>query len=196
MCSRFHLAVPPDRLIERFGLRAPPPWPNASVVRPTDLALTIDPDRTGHLRTFGLRTDWSPRPLLNARSETVAQKATFRPLLLNRVLVPATAYVEWRTDGAGIKHLTVIQPRDGGLFAMAGLTDGDRGLCLMTCAPAPDVAAIHNRMPVILSNPDAEARWLDTSLPFAAVSGLLEPFPHGLTAIEEAPATPAQGTLF
>jgi len=190
MCSRFLLHAPTDELVVRFGLRVPPPLPNTAEVRPTDLALAITPDRTGHLMRFGLAVYWQKAPVINARSETVFAKPTFRPHLGRPVLVPASAYVEWRTDGKA-KHLNRIRPADGGLFALAGLSDGAGRFCLMTCAPADSVARIHDRMPVILPGPEAEAAWLDRPDP-----ALLVPFAAALTAEEDSPPPPAQGSLF
>lgn len=196
MCSRFHINAPTDRLMARFGLRVPPPLPDNPLVRPTGMALAIDGQQQGRLMIFGLKTGWAPRPLLNARAETVASKATFRPLLDHRVIVPATEYVEWRTDARGGKHLNRIRLCGGNIFALAGLHDDEQGLCLLTCAPSPDVAPVHNRMPVILGNPDAEARWLDPTRPFSAVADLLIPCPHRLERHEDTAPPPAQGCLF
>lgn len=190
MCSRFHLDAPSGDLIARFGLRAPPPFPNATEVRPTDLALTIAADGTGHLMRFGLTVDWQRAPVINARAETVFEKPTFRPHLDRPVLVPVSAYVEWRTEGAA-KHLNRIRPTDGGLLALAGLADGAGRFCLLTCAPAPSVAALHHRMPVILSGPAAEAAWLTRPDP-----EVLRPYSGPLTAEEKAPPPPAQASLF
>lgn len=190
MCARFLLYAPTDELVLRFGLRVPPPLPNAAEIRPTDMALAIPPDRATRLMRFGLSVDWQRAPVINARAETVFDKPTFRPHLARPVLVPASAYVEWRTEGKA-KHLNRIRPADGGVFALAGLADGDGRFCLMTCAPAPAVAAIHHRMPVILPDPEAEAAWLAGPRP-----DLLRPYPGPLTAEEETPPAPVQGALF
>lgn len=190
MCSRFLLNAPAEDLVVRFGLRAPPPLPNKAEVRPTDLALTIAPDGTGALTRFGLAVDWQAAPLINARSESVFTKPTFRPRLSRPVLVPATAYIEWRTDGTA-KRLNRVRPAAGGVFALAGLADGDGRFCLLTRAPTPDVAAIHDRMPVILPGAEAEAAWLAGPTP-----DLLAPHAMPLTAEEEVPPPPAQGSLF
>ncbi|KJS41736.1 MAG: hypothetical protein VR70_04665 [Rhodospirillaceae bacterium BRH_c57] len=193
MCSRFALTSPLGRLVERFGLSVPPPLPNRGVVRPTDLALVVLPGRAAVLRPWGLTVDWSRRPVINARAETLATKPTFRRLLEHRVVVPADVYTEWRTapDGAKVPHH--IGRADGQMMGMAGLVDADGRFIVVTCAPAETVAFIHDRMPAVLPDTNAESAWLDGRVPFAEVAPLLAPYPHALVVEEEGRK---QGDLF
>ena len=184
MCSRFELTAGAGDISRRFSLAAPPQLANASVSRPTDPALVIAPEGP-RLLGWGLSVEWDSKPLINARAETLSRKKTFRPLLECRCLVPATAYFEWRKDGA-TRRKNRIGLADGMLFAFAGLFDGER-FTIVTCPPAASIAHIHDRMPVLLPA-DAEARWLDPGVAFAGVSGLLVPYQAGrLRAWEEAP---------
>ncbi len=193
MCSRFEQKAPPADLAKRFGLADPPPAPNPLELRPTDLALVIAPNGA-NLLNWGLSVDWDSKPLINARAETLREKKTFRGLLENRCLVPATAYFEWRKDD-GAKHKNRIETADQDIFAFAGIIDGDR-FTIVTCAPAPPIAHIHSRMPVILER-SAEAPWIDPNATFADVSGLLIPYPSApLKADEETPPPPRQPDLF
>jgi len=193
MCSRFELNTAPGDLARRFGLEGPPPVPNMAELRPTDLAVVIAPDGP-RLLTWGLSVDWDAKPLINARAETLAGKKTFKALLENRCLVPATAYFEWRKDERGT-HKNRIETADSDIFAFAGLIDGDR-FTIVTCAPAPGIAHIHNRMPVILDRP-GEALWNDQGAAFADVAGLLVPYRSAsMKAIEETPPPPRQPDLF
>lgn len=192
MCSRFGLTSPPQRLLDRFGLTVPPPLPNSGVLRPTDVALVVLPGRVAALRSWGLLVDWSPRPVINARSETLRDKPTFRRLLEHRVIVPADTYTEWRSMGGGkVPHH--VGRADGQTMALAGLIDGAGRFTLLTCAPAPPVAVIHDRMPVVLPDVVAESAWLDPAEPFEAVAGALAPYPHPLRVEQE---RPRQGDLF
>ncbi len=203
MCSRFEINARPRDLAGRFGLDAPPPAVNAADLRPTDQALVIDrlgDDRGAsaglrvRLLGWGLAVDWTSGPLINARAETLAEKPTFRPLLDARCLVPASAYFEWRKSGPA-RHKNRIQPAAGDIFAFAGLTDGER-FTIVTCAPAPAIAHIHERMPVILDR-RAEPRWIDPAQSFEDVAGLLVPYAVGeLTADEEPPSAAPQPDLF
>ena len=194
MCSRFEMNARPGELARRFGLKAAPPLPNTPELRPTDQALVIGTwagDEDGEdgpaprILGWGLAVTWDAKPLINARAETLTRKPTFRPLLDTRCLVPATAYFEWRKVGK-VKLKNRIALSEGGVFAFAGLTDGER-FTIVTCAPQPAIAHIHERMPVILDR-RAESPWIDSDVSFAEVSGLLVPYgAEPLKAEEETP---------
>lgn len=196
MCSRYELDESPRAIVQRFGLRDPlPPLPGPEL-RPTNRALVIVEDGGGRrprLMHWGLPANWGKRPLINARAETLVRRRTFRPLLGHRCLVPATAYFEWRRENRW-KLRNRIAPAGGGQFAFAGLVDGDH-FTIVTCAAAPAVAHIHDRMPVILTA-EAEAMWAERSVPFAELAALLVPYSAApLDAAEERPAQ-RQGDLF
>jgi putative SOS response-associated peptidase YedK len=105
--------------------------------------------------------------LINARSETVQEKPSFKHALSRRrCLIPADGFYEWdRTT----KQPTHFRVRGGELFAFAGLYEewhAPDGSPLRTCTVLTTeanalVATIHERMPVILQNPDDEAMWLE-----------------------------------
>lgn len=89
--------------------------------------------------------------IINARSETIEQ----RPLFLDgirqrRCLVPALHYFEWgRADH--IKY--AIRPAGRSLMYMAGIyrmEEEGPAFTILTRAPGEEIAAIHDRMPVIL----------------------------------------------
>lgn len=194
MCSRYELSQSARELQERFDLDGIPPLANVDELRPTDTALVIGPDG-GRLLGWGLETDWMKRPLINARADSLGRKPTFQALLGHRVLVPATAYAEWRATGDGRKLKNMIRAADApaGVFAFAGLADPAAGrFTIVTCPPAAPIQHIHDRMPVILTTA-AETAWLDPQRPFAEVAGLLVPYPGRLTYDE---ADSPQGELF
>ncbi|MBI2587144.1 MAG: SOS response-associated peptidase, partial [Rhodospirillales bacterium] len=159
----------PRELARRFGLKSPPPVPNAPELGPTNQALVIDCAHSGgdgpagRLLAWGLVVTWDKNLLINVRAETLAEKRAFRRLLGSRCLIPATAWVEWRKLGrAKLKNRITLA--DDGVFAFAGLTDGDR-FAIVTCASTPAVAHIHHRMPVVL-DAAAEAAWMDPTASF------------------------------
>lgn len=199
MCSRFELNETPRLVMDRFVLRVPPPWPNRAEVRPTDMALAVSAGE-GRLLRWGLNVEWDKRPLINARAETLTGRPAFRRLLGSRVLLPASAWWEWQ-DGADGKTKTKyrLARADGGLFALAGLAEGER-FVVITCDSAPAIASVHDRMPAVLP-PEAEAAWADPAVPFEQVAAALTPYAGELTAVPEwAPVPPkprpAQGELF
>lgn len=191
MCSRYELNATAREVAARFGLTVPPPLPNRAEVRPTDLALVVGPGREGRLARWGLEVPWDKRPLINARAETLGRRAAFRGLLANRVLIPASLWFEWRKEEGGGKSRFALRPAAGSPFAFAGLADGGR-FTMVTCAPSPSIAHIHDRMPVVLAG-DAESLWLDPAAPFEAASRALRPY-EGEIASEG--GGPSQGDLF
>lgn len=193
MCSNFELNAVPRDVMNAFGLDETPPMPNKEQLRPTDLTLVIGAGKTALMQPWGLAVDWSKQPIINARSETLTEKATFRGLLENRCIVPATAYFEWRKTDDGKKLKNRISVAAADVFGMAGLTDGER-FTIVTCTPAPSIEHIHNRMPVILTPTTAE-RWIGGGA-YADVADVLAPYEGELNYEEETPPTPAQGDLF
>ena len=193
MCSRFELNENARIVVARFGLSVPPPMPNKAEVRPTDPALVIGQGGQGRILHWGLDVAWDKRPLINARAETLASR--FKRLLGARVLVPATSWWEWRKEPDGkTKTKMRLGLAEGGLFALAGLVDGER-FTIVTCAPSPSIAHVHDRMPLVLPR-DAEQAWLDPAMPFEDMA--LGPYEGELRAEVdvEAPAKPKQGDLF
>jgi putative SOS response-associated peptidase YedK len=177
----------------RFDVAAGPQFQPMAEVRPTNRVPVITEGGVISLLRWGLDVSWDNKPLINARAETLAQKKTFQPLLEARCLVPASAYFEWRR-GAAAKIKTRIHHASESLFAMAGLTDGDN-FTIVTVAPAPAIAHIHSRMPVIL-DAGSEDIWLDPDLDFTAAAKALGPAPDDSLAWHDADPPPRQKDLF
>lgn len=100
--------------------------------------------------------------IINARIETMYQKPTFaRIAARQRCAMPASGYYEWRRSD---RQKYRISLHEAGLFYLAGLFRlGENGpeYVVMTQPPTSRIAAIHSRMPVILPDRAAAARWLD-----------------------------------
>lgn len=121
---------------------------------------------------------------INARAETVATKPAFRqPFRKRRCLIAADGFYEWqRTDGR--KQPYYIHLRESEPFAFAGLWEHweREGETIESCTIIVThantlVAAIHDRMPVILSPEDYDT-WLDPELESTgALAPLLRPYP-------------------
>ncbi len=133
----------------------------------------------------------------NAKSETVAQSRLFAPYFKSsRCLVPADAFYEWTkivpdTDGPPRpkpreeKQPMCIRMRDGAPFMFAGLfsvwknekEEEFPSFTILTTTPNDLMAAIHQRMPVILPDKDHET-WLDREFKDTeALRKLLVPYP-------------------
>lgn len=177
MCGRFTLQSPVDdlralfefdgtvELVPRYNIA---PTQDVAVVRAApdegerELALV----RWG-LIPFFMKDASSGARMINARSETVAEKPSFRAALRKRrCLVPADGFIEWQKRESG-KQPLLIDRKDGATFAMAGLweswkgPDGDIESCtILTTSANETVAPVHDRMPVILGRDDFSL-WLD-----------------------------------
>lgn len=131
-----------------------------------------------HLARWGLRPKWlksdsdsKSKLIANARSETIAEKGTFKESFQKRrCLVPASGFYEWEKQGKErIPHL--IRMKEEKVFAFAGIYDysqDEKGrplteYTILTTSPNTEVKKIHERMPVILKEED-EKLWLDPSL--------------------------------
>lgn len=197
MCARYELGIGPRDIIERFGLTVQPgpsldSFPGGEI-RPTNRVPIIVTDAALVLSGWGLAVPWQKQPVINARVETVQEKPTFRPLVNQRALVPATAYFEWRKDG-GTKFKTRITVKDDDAFAMAGFVDEDR-FVILTCSPSPSIAHIHNRMPVILPRA-LEKDWTNPDVMFEDLTAGLGPYTGALDFAETGPKPPEQADLF
>ena len=114
--------------------------------------------------------------VINARAETAAEKPLFRESVASRrCLVPATGFYEW--DSQKRKYLFTL-PGESALY-MAGLydrRDGEDCYCILTTAPNDSMRPIHDRMPLILTEPQRR-QWLADS---GAAADLLAAVPPEL----------------
>jgi putative SOS response-associated peptidase YedK len=99
-----------------------------------------------------------------------------------RCLIPASGYYEWKHEGKA-KRPHFIHPRDGGLFAFAGLWDvwakgaaPVESCSIITTTANEATRHLHERMPVILDR-EHFAAWLDPLTPQPALHELLRPCP-------------------
>jgi putative SOS response-associated peptidase YedK len=181
MCGRYRLSTHPHALYEQFALelvnpdeREVPPRYNIAPTQPV-LAVRLRPDgrrELVHLH-WGLIPHWAKEPsignrMINARSETVGEKPSFRNALRRRrCLIPADGFYEWQKQGRGPKLPFDVSRRDGAPFAFAGLWEhwqGPNGEEIESCAILTTAAndlmrPIHDRMPVIIFPEDYDA-WL------------------------------------
>ncbi len=123
---------------------------------------------------------------INARSETVDRKASFRDSFRSRrCLIPSDGFYEWRRE-RGFKQPFHFRLRGRGLFGFAGLWDrwvSDEGkgvetFAILTTPPNDLVADVHDRMPAILDG-SALGLWLDPKASPARLKEVLGPFPAG-----------------
>ncbi|MCL2528647.1 MAG: SOS response-associated peptidase [Defluviitaleaceae bacterium] len=114
--------------------------------------------------------------IINARAETVKEKAMFKNHIhTGRCVVPASGYFEWKgAENKKKKAKHLIKDKHGNLLFMAGLyRDGSAGreFVIITKNPVGDVAQVHDRMPVILRVDQIEL-WLSGEMPIDGLATL------------------------
>lgn len=189
MCGRTSLFTPQSVLEGQFDAEAVEPLRPRYNIAPREELAVIRNDAPNQidLLEWGLLPGWVDDPAsysypINARSETVAEKPTFRDAFeQRRCLVLADGFYEWSDTPTG-KQPYRVERTDGDPFAMAGLWeqwDGDgetrETVTVVTTEPNEVVEPLHHRMAVLLDEADAET-WLEESDPETHRS-VLEPAP-------------------
>lgn len=197
MCGRYTLKTKAKDISRRFhvelGEALEAHFGERYNIAPSAGVLTIWDDRDAERRKadffhWGLVPGWAKDvniglKLTNARSETAAEKPSFRDAMrYRRCILPADGFYEWKREG-GIKQPYYFHRADGRPFAMAGLwehwqsPDGSEifSTTILTTRANHLMKPIHDRMPVLIDDADLD-RWLN---PFQArageVSNLLRP---------------------
>lgn len=221
MCVCYQLNLPIKDIAKTF--KAKPPkgtsWDPSKLerIRPSHLVpvIALDPktgDRIIQMMNWGLpRFDigtgkYQRFHVFNARDENVTKYRMFKSnYQKNRILVPATRFIEWKDTGEKHKPPYLIGMKPWKPFAFAGFwgtyklnTETDKQIAekkmvnpkyeptkkefecftFITTTPNEVVKPIHpNRMPVILDPKNYDA-WLDPEIPDAGIlRGLLKPYP-------------------
>jgi putative SOS response-associated peptidase YedK len=194
VCGRFTLTTRPEVVAREFELASVPELAPRFNVAPSQPVATVWQPPGGarelRLRRWGLVPRWAKDAsigsrLINARSETAAEKPAFRDALRRRrCLVPADGFFEWAAASRGPKQPYWIALPERTPFAIAGLferwtaPEGEviESCTLLTVAASEGLRAIHQRMPAILPR-EAWARWLAPDVTGAAeVAPLLAPW--------------------
>jgi putative SOS response-associated peptidase YedK len=177
MCSRYSLTSPHEAVRAYFKYSGEHPFPPRLTIAPTEpvaiVRQALKGERELTLVRWGLLPSWVKDPrefatIINARSETVREKPSFRGAIRHkRCLVPADGFYEWMGE-KGAKRPFRFGLVGGGLLAMAGLyehwlgADGSEleTMAILTTDANDFMAPIHDRMPVIVDPADFDL-WLD-----------------------------------
>lgn len=215
MCGRFTLTQSGEAIARQFQLSEMPSVEPRYNIAPTQPAPVIRLDEAGSERRFdylywGLIPSWAKDPkmgarMINARSETIAEKPAFRAALKRRrCLIVADGFYEWQRSGNikqpyyfYLKNLESTQTDETHrkLFAFAGLwehwqdADGNsiESCTILTTIANATLATMHERMPVILQPHDYEL-WLDPAV--QSVEPLRSLFaPYAATAMGSYPVS-------
>lgn len=192
MCGRYTLTDPGDLLEELEVESSTQELAPRYNIAPTQDAAVVRIGGAGERELaqlrWGLIPSWAKEAaignrMINARSETVAEKPSFRTALRRRRCgVLADGFYEWRKTGGAKQpyhiHLTGRRP-----FLMAGLwerwTRGPQPIesfTIITTQANDKVSEVHGRMPVIL-DPQHYALWFDSQVEDAGrLASVLAPY--------------------
>lgn len=198
MCGRYTLARATAELVPLFYLTSEPDFelrPSWNIAPTSSVPVLLERLDHGellrelHLARWGLLPDWAESRAFsartfNARSETAAEKPSFRSAVRSRrCAVPADAYYEWKAGAPGRtgKRPHAIRPRDGSALLFAGLyqwwqdkqaaaQDGRQSWilsCTILTGPAPqpqsgvlgELADLHDRVPLAMTDSTAQ-EWI------------------------------------
>jgi putative SOS response-associated peptidase YedK len=184
MCGRYVIISTPEAIRALFGYEERPNFPpryNVAPTQPIPVVRLADGKRSFGLMRWGLIPAWVKDPkgfplLINARGESVLDKAAFRNAMRRRrCLIPADGFYEWRS-GDNLRApkcpYFVRARRDAAgaapPLAFAGLYEtwtGPNGeevdtAAIITTSANSTLSALHERMPVFVPR-EAFERWLD-----------------------------------
>lgn len=177
MCGRFALTLPPDAVAGWFdaSLKAKFETPRYNIC-PTQLipvCVSHEGQRLITTMRWGFIPHWYTSPsdgplLINARSETIAEKPAFKSAVqTRRCLIPASGFFEWYRDKSKPKEPWYITAKEAEMMVFAGIWQAwtsPEGVRHVTCAlvtgdASKPISDIHHREPITLSS-DAFGLWL------------------------------------
>ena len=194
MCGRYAFFSPAEAVKRIFALDEVSEFEPRYNIAPTQSVPAVRAGEEG-ARAFamlhwGLVPKWAKERaignrMINARSESLAEKPSFRDAFRKRrCLVLADGWYEWQVTPDG-KQPWFIRMKDSRPLAFAGLwerwKDHKDGALLESCTivttdASQSIRKIHERMPVVLAEADRD-RWLDTAFSETdKLSELLRPY--------------------
>jgi putative SOS response-associated peptidase YedK len=177
MCSRYFLDADGNIIAYTFSVPVHERLKKRYNIAPTQVSpvvrIAADGRREMAELRWGLVPFWAKdlafgTKAINARSETAEEKPSFRNAFRKRrCVVPASGFFEWQGE-PGKKQAYAITAEDQPLFGMAGLWESWNSpfgetietYTILTTEANAQMAAIHDRMPVILPAAGVQS-WLD-----------------------------------
>lgn len=176
MCGRYYIAEDDlsdelSRMIDELNRKKTPEGLKTSgEIFPSDIVPVLANSRKQDVQPFAMRWGYAfpnGRPIINARSETAAQKPMFKDgMRQRRCVIPASHYFEWERRGAA-RTKYAIRPAHADTLYLAGIYHLENhdgvivpAFTILTRDATPGIAFIHPRMPVLLPA-DAAPDWLN-----------------------------------
>ncbi|NJL10231.1 MAG: SOS response-associated peptidase [Calothrix sp. SM1_7_51] len=197
MCGRYTLHKKIQTIADGCHLQKVPDTEPQYNIAPTQMVATILHNQLSDKREFqllrwGLIPSWSKdqsmgSKLINARSETVTEKPSFRDAFKRRrCLVLADGFYEWqKQSGNKQPFYFCIENENAKPFAFAGLWSKWQSpeeqqvysCTILTTEANSLLISVHDRMPVILAPEDYDL-WLDPKVQTSEpLQKLLRPYP-------------------
>lgn len=182
MCGRTGFVAPKDEkeVWQRYKLSNQPKLQTTYNIAPTMKMMVVhrNSPNIGEYLPFGIKAPWSASmQLINAQSETVAEKRTFKDMFENyRCLIPASFYFEWKRNDNKTKTPYMFKVKGKEYFSFAGIYKKGEGFVILTTQPNELQSPIHNRMPCILL-PELEQEWLNEDKESDDLLEMLNPYP-------------------
>ena len=176
MCGRYYIAEDDlsdelSRIIDVLNRKKTPEGLKTSgEIFPSDIVPVLANSRKQDVQPFAMRWGYAfpnGRPIINARSETAAQKPMFKDgMRQRRCVIPASHYFEWERHGAA-RTKYAIRPAHADTLYLAGIYHLENhdgvivpAFTILTRDAASGIVFIHPRMPVLLPA-DAAPDWLN-----------------------------------
>jgi putative SOS response-associated peptidase YedK len=194
MCGRFALSIK-TKDVEKLlpGLKSKEEIKPKYNISPSQNIAAVLNDDSSSIKwlKWGLIPFWTKDEsigtrLINARSETLTEKASFKyAFKQRRCLILTTGYYEWKfVEGSKIKIPYFISLQNGDPFTFAGLWEKwiapDKtellSTTIITTSPNPLMSNIYNRMPCIILPEDRE-QWLNPKNDTLSLQKCLIPYP-------------------
>jgi len=99
------------------------------------------------LKKWGFKS-FDGKPIINAREETIREKAMFKGYEKHRCVIPIVGFFEWSKDGVHTKYYFSF--RDNTIYYLVCIYDVFDNFVVITRTPNDEMINIHDRMPLLL----------------------------------------------
>lgn len=164
MCGRYYIEIDNIELNSIIAEVEKKAAVKTGEIYPTNTVPVLSPNGTMTAMRWGFPRYDNKGEVINARSETAAEKNMFRyPMMEGRCLVPASWYFEWEKRGSKKIKYALAAPDNRPVW-LAGLSrrdakTGDSLFVILTRPAWSGISFIHDRMPVILPK-EIHDEWL------------------------------------
>ncbi|MFW6006348.1 MAG: SOS response-associated peptidase [Halanaerobiales bacterium] len=190
MCGRYYLYIKLEKILQKYGIKDTEIsfTPQKEIFPSNKTPVVLNYNKKLQLKSikWGFSPSFTSNLIINARSETIEEKPTFRKSFYQRrCLIPATGFFEWKKEGKN-KEKYKITLKNKELFSFAGIFDyfqnqnGNQfaAYSILTTSANNKIKSIHQRMPVIITGEEQEKDWLNPDIKNTGyLKKMLTPYP-------------------